>query len=122
MAGATPGAGVRLGGGPPSSTSGGAMRGLPLAAWAYVCGVIAPAVFIVVTASYAGLPWPTLAVLAVLFLPCESAPALLNTQRAVVSLSFSVGLASVVLVGPDGAALVGTSAMQSLHRGIPLVK
>jgi HD superfamily phosphohydrolase YqeK len=84
--------------------------------------VIAPAVFIVVTASYAGLPWPTLAVLAVLFLACESAPALLNTQRAVVSLSFSVGLASVVLVGSTGAALVGGVAMFSLHRGISPVK
>jgi hypothetical protein len=98
------------------------MRGLPLAAWAYVCGVAALAATLVATASYEGLQWPMLAVLAGLFLICESAPALLNTQRAVVSLSFSVGLASVVLLGPQGAALVGTAAMLSLHRGIPLVK
>jgi hypothetical protein len=98
------------------------MRGLPLAAWAYVCGVVALAAILVATASYEGLQWPMLAVLAGLFLICESAPALLNTQRAVVSLSFSVGLASVVLLGPHGAALVGTAAMLSLHRGIPLVK
>lgn len=98
------------------------MRGLPLVAWAYVCGVIVPAGVILATSSYDGLPWTTLAVLAALFLACESAPALLNTQRAVVSLSFSVGLASVVLVGPTGAALVGSVAVLSLHRGIPLVK
>ncbi|HEY7486855.1 MAG TPA: HD-GYP domain-containing protein [Streptosporangiaceae bacterium] len=98
------------------------MRGLPLAAWAYVCGVVGLAAFLVATASYEGVQWPMLAVLAGLFLICESAPALLNTQQAVVSLSFTVGLASVVLVGPDGAALVGTAAMLSLHRGIPLVK
>ena len=100
------------------------MRGLPLAAWAYVCGVIAPAGVIVAMALSPSLPWLKLAVLAALFVACESAPALLNIQRAVVSLSFSVGLASVVLVGPEGAALVGAIAMFSLHRhrGIPLVK
>jgi HD superfamily phosphohydrolase YqeK len=101
------------------------MRGLPLAAWAYVCGVIAAAAVVVVVAAhddYAKRHWPTLVVLAVLFLACESAPALLNTQWVVVSLSFSVGLASVVLVGPAGAALVGTVAVFSLHRGVRLVK
>ncbi|HEU5160650.1 MAG TPA: HD-GYP domain-containing protein [Streptosporangiaceae bacterium] len=98
------------------------MRGLPLAAWAYVCGVIASAGVIVSTALSSSLPWLKLAVLGALFLACESVPALLNIQRAVVSLSFSVGLASVVLVGPDGAALVGAVAMFSLHRGISPVK
>jgi HD superfamily phosphohydrolase YqeK len=98
------------------------MRGLPLAAWAYVCGVIATAAVVVATAFQNTLPWPTLGVLAALFLACESAPALLNIQRAVVSLSFSVGLASVVLIGPHGAALVGSVAVFSLHRGIQLVK
>jgi HD superfamily phosphohydrolase YqeK len=101
------------------------MRGLPLAAWAYICGVIASAGVIgaaAFSASQSSMPWLKLAVLAGLFLACESAPALLNIPRAVVSLSFSVGLASVVLIGPDGAALVGVVAMFSLHRGIPLVK
>jgi HD superfamily phosphohydrolase YqeK len=100
------------------------MRGLPLAAWAYVCVVVTLAAGLVAkaTASYDSLHWPMLAVLAALFLVCESAPTLLNTQRAVVSLSFTVGLASVVLLGPDGAALVGTAAVFRLHRGIPLIK
>ncbi|HEX6473384.1 MAG TPA: HD-GYP domain-containing protein [Streptosporangiaceae bacterium] len=97
------------------------MRELPLAAWAFVCGVIAAAAVIVVLAAHdseARPHWPALLVLALLFLACESAPALLNNQRAVVSLSFSVGLASVVLVGPAGAALVGTVAVFSLHRSV----
>jgi hypothetical protein len=84
--------------------------------------VITPAVVILATSPYGNMRWSALAVLACLFLACESAPALLNIQRAVVSLSFSVGLASVVLVGPAGAALVGTVAIFSLRRGISPVK
>lgn len=97
------------------------MRGLPLAAWVYVCGVAALAAFLVGTAPFEGSR-SMLAVLAVLFLICESASTVLNTQRASVSLSFTVGLASVVLLGPVGAAIVGTVAAASLNWRIPLVK
>ncbi|MBC6459297.1 HD-GYP domain-containing protein [Actinomadura sp. HBU206391] len=86
------------------------MRGLPLAAWAYVCGVAALAAVLVGTASFEGR-WPTLAVLALLFILCDSVPAVLNIERARVSLGFTVGLASVVLLGPVGAALVCLSAI-----------
>ncbi|MCW2904907.1 MAG: metal dependent phosphohydrolase, partial [Streptosporangiaceae bacterium] len=86
------------------------MRGLPLAAWAYVCGVAALAAGLVGTSSFEG-QWPTLAVLAVLHIICDSVPAVLNIERARVSLGFTVGLASVVLLGPAGAALVGFSVI-----------
>ncbi|GLZ05476.1 metal-dependent phosphohydrolase [Actinomadura sp. NBRC 104412] len=98
------------------------MRGLPLAAWAYICGVVALAAGLIATASYEGLEWRTLAVLAVLFLICDSAPALLSVERARVSLSFAASLATVVLLGPAGAALLGVCAIVTGQRLFAPVK
>ncbi|KAB2343357.1 HD-GYP domain-containing protein [Actinomadura rudentiformis] len=100
------------------------MRGLPLAAWAYVCGVIALATGLIVV-HFKPLSWTTivaLAVLAVLFLICDSAPALLNVERARVSLSFAASLASVVMLGPVGAALLGFCAVVTGQRHLATVK
>jgi HD superfamily phosphohydrolase YqeK len=101
---------------------GAALRGLPLAAWAYVCTVIALAASCIGLSSFDGIDWTTLAVLAVLSVVCESVPALLNSASARVSLSYSAGLASVVLLGPVGAALVGASAIVTGRRDIGPVK
>ncbi|MFI0357561.1 HD-GYP domain-containing protein [Actinomadura sp. 9N407] len=98
------------------------MPGLPLAAWAYVCGVVALAAGLIATSSYEGMAWPTLVVLALLFLVCDSSPALLNVERARVSLSFAASLASAVLLGPAGAALVGACAIVNAQRSISPVK
>ncbi|MER7131584.1 HD-GYP domain-containing protein [Streptosporangium saharense] len=68
------------------------------------------------------LAWSNLLVLALLFLVCESVPTLLNVKQAAVSVSFSAALAAVVLVGPQGAALVGMTAVFSVRPGLPLVK
>ncbi|GAA2425210.1 HD-GYP domain-containing protein [Actinomadura vinacea] len=92
------------------------MTELPLAARAYVCGVVALAAGLIATASYESLNWTTLVVLAVLFLICDSAPARLTVPRARVSLSFAASLASVVLLGPAGAALLGVSAIVTGQR------
>jgi HD superfamily phosphohydrolase YqeK len=92
------------------------MRGLPLAAWAYVCGVVALAAGLIGTSSFADLDWSKLAVLALLFLVCDSAPARLNIRRARVSLGFAASLASVVLLGPVGAALLGLCALVTGQR------
>ncbi|MBO2459043.1 HD-GYP domain-containing protein [Actinomadura violacea] len=92
------------------------MRGLPLAAWAYVCGVVALAAALIATSSFTGVDWTKLAVLALLFLICDSAPARLNVERARVSLSFAASLAGVVLLGPAGAALLGLSALVTGQR------
>jgi HD superfamily phosphohydrolase YqeK len=72
--------------------------------------------------SFHDLNWRTLAVLAVLFAVCESVPALLSIDQARVSLSFAAGLASVVLLGPVGAALVGASAVVMFRRDRAIVK
>jgi HD superfamily phosphohydrolase YqeK len=69
-----------------------------------------------------GIDWTTLAVLALLSVIFESAPALLNSKNASVSLSYSAGLASVVLLGPAGAAMVGASAILAWRRDLGLVK
>ncbi|TDD92185.1 HD-GYP domain-containing protein [Actinomadura darangshiensis] len=98
------------------------MRGLPLAAWAYVCGVVALAAGLIATSSFADLDWTKLAVLALLFLICDSAPARLNITRARVSLSFAASLASVVLLGPVGAALLGLCALVTGQRFFAPVK
>ncbi len=101
---------------------GAALRGLPLAAQAYVCTVVAFAASCIGLSSLGGIDWTTLAVLAVLSVVCESVPALLNSASARVSLSYSAGLASVVLLGPAGAALVGASAIVTGRRDIGPVK
>ncbi|MFC6878575.1 MULTISPECIES: HD-GYP domain-containing protein [Actinomadura] len=98
------------------------MRGLPLAAWAYVCGVAALAAGLIATSSFHELDWYKLAVLAVLFLICDSAPAQLNVERARVSLSFAASLAGVVLLGPAGAALLGLCAVVTGQRFFAPVK
>ncbi|QXJ24646.1 HD-GYP domain-containing protein [Actinomadura graeca] len=98
------------------------MRGLPPAAWAYVCGVAALAAGLIATSSFAELDWTKLAVLALLFLICDSAPARLNVERARVSLSFAASLASVVLLGPEGAALLGVCALVTGQRFFAPVK
>ncbi|WP_242901189.1 HD-GYP domain-containing protein [Actinomadura terrae] len=98
------------------------MRGLPPAAWAYVCGVAALAAGLIGTSSFARLDWTKLAVLALLFLICDSAPARLNVERARVSLSFAASLASVVLLGPAGAALLGLCALVTGQRFFAPVK
>src|SRR5690242_11815898 len=91
------------------------MRGLPRAAWALILMVITVAVILVWTGSYARMHWSTLVVLSVLFLICDSAPAQISLDRARVSLSYAVGLASAVLLGPTGAAVVGLSAIITMQ-------
>jgi HD superfamily phosphohydrolase YqeK len=98
------------------------MRGLPLAAWVYVCAVVALAASSLGLSSFGGIDWTTLAVLAALSVVCESVPALLDSVNARVSLSYSAGLAAVVLLGPVGAALVGTTAIVTGRRDIGPVK
>ncbi|RKS71757.1 HD domain-containing protein [Actinomadura pelletieri DSM 43383] len=98
------------------------MRGLPLAAWAYVSGVVALATGLIATSSFTDIDWAELAVLALLFLVCDSAPARLNVARARVSMSFAASLASVVLFGAAGAALLGICAVVTGQRFFAPVK
>ena len=98
------------------------MPGLPPAAWVYVCGVVAVAANLIATSSFEGMDWTALLVLTLVFLVCDSVPARLTVSRARVSLGYAVGLASVVLVGAAGAALLGACAVVTGQRPVPLVK
>ncbi len=98
------------------------MRGLPIAARVYAIGVIALAIGLIASSSLSGLDYRALVVLAVLFFIAESAPAKLTLKRARVSMAFSASLAAVVLLGPAGAALVGTAALATRRRGLALIK
>ncbi|WP_460365443.1 HD-GYP domain-containing protein [Actinocorallia lasiicapitis] len=75
---------------------------------------------LIATSSYEHVQWSTLCVLAALFVICDSAPVLLSIERARVSLSFSACLASVVLLGPGGAALVGACAVATWQKVAPV--
>ncbi|GAA3198478.1 HD-GYP domain-containing protein [Actinocorallia longicatena] len=75
---------------------------------------------LIATSSYEHVNWSTLCVLAALFVICDSAPVLLSIERARVSLSFSACLASVVLLGPGGAALVGACAVATWQKVAPV--
>jgi hypothetical protein len=65
----------------------------------------------------------TLVVLALLFLVCDSTPAPLTPgPGAMWSASSAATLASVVLLGPVGAAIVGTVTIFSVRRGLLLIQ
>jgi hypothetical protein len=99
------------------------MRALPRSAQVYVCAVAALAVGIVAQAATRTLDWHSVAVLAVLFAVSESTSTMLTRRTVYVSISFSVGLASVIIAGPFGAAVVASSGAFALRRGgLPLVK
>jgi HD-GYP domain-containing protein (c-di-GMP phosphodiesterase class II) len=103
-----------------------ALRGLPWPAKVYLVVLTAVALaltgYTMIIAGQFDVRWPTLLVLALLFLVCESVPTLLNVKHTAISVSFSASLAAVVLVGPEGAALVGLTAVFSVRPGLPLVK
>ncbi|GAA4393813.1 hypothetical protein GCM10023088_73600 [Actinomadura verrucosospora] len=84
--------------------------------------MVALAAGLIATSSFTDIDWTKLAVLALLFLICDSAPARLNITRARVSLSFAASLASVVLLGPVGAALLGLCALVTGQRIFAPVK
>lgn len=97
------------------------MTSLPLAGRLYVTGVMLAAAVALGFGEYGGLVWSRVAILAVLFLLCQSMPTRVASP-VLVTVSFSAGLASVVLVGPTGAGLVVLTTLFSLNRGLPLVK
>jgi HD-GYP domain-containing protein (c-di-GMP phosphodiesterase class II) len=94
------------------------LKTLSWPARSYVCAVVAAGVALIAAGPLRGISWPTLAVLALLFLICESAPAILTPRRVSWTPSTSATLASVVLLGPVGAALVGTVTAFTLRRGL----
>jgi len=80
---------------------------LSRATWLYIGAVVAAAAFLVGKGPFTGIEWTQVAVLAVLFLVCESTPTAILPSRLAWSPGYAATLASVVLVGPVGAGIVG---------------
>ena len=106
------------------------MGRLSWATWLYIAAVVGAATIIlarvpeIVPAT--GFPrgyWVICATLALLFLICDSTPTLLGERQAAWSPSSAATLAAVVLLGPFGAigaAMVGSIAVLSVRRFLPL--
>jgi HD superfamily phosphohydrolase YqeK len=91
------------------------LKGLSWPARLYVVTVTVGGAFVIAAGRFAGIAWPRFIVLALLFLICESAPAILTPRRFSWTASTSAALASVVLLGPIGAALVGTATVFAMR-------
>jgi hypothetical protein len=95
------------------------------AGWLYFAAVVAATVAVLAQALGAdpdldgavSQSW-TMAVLVLLFLICDSAPATVASRQFAWSPSSSVTLAAVVLVGPVGALVVGATSLFSARRGL----
>jgi HD domain len=90
------------------------------AAWIYIGAVVIAAASILAP-RFSDRPlspswWTELGVLMLLFLICDSTPTPLAARQAAWSPSSSATLAAVVLLGPIGAALVGSVSLISLRR------
>jgi hypothetical protein len=88
----------------------------------YLAGIVVLAgAAIFVSAPRAASPWQwwgIYAILAFLFLICDSTPVSLSAGRSAWSPSSAATLAAVVLLGAAGAALVGAVAIVSIRRGM----
>jgi HD superfamily phosphohydrolase YqeK len=80
--------------------------------------VVAAAALLIARGPFSGISWYTLSVLALLYLVCDSTPAPLMPRRAAWSPNTSATLASVVLLGPVGAAIIGAVSALSARRGL----
>ena len=95
------------------------MRRLSRTVWIYVAVVVLAACIQIARGPFGGLSWWfKLAVLALLFLVCDSTPTSLTRRWSQWSPSTSATLAAVVLLGPVGAAIVGAVSVVSMRRGL----
>ena len=90
--------------------------------WVYVVAVVVTAAVLIARGPLGSIDWLMLAVLAILFLVCESSSAPGGPRQFTWSPSYAATLASVVLLGPVGAAIVGTVAALRLRRGLLVVQ
>ena len=94
------------------------MRRLSRTAWLYIAVVVVAASVQVARGPFSKISWFQLSVLALLFLVCDSTPTPLMPRKSAWSPSSSATLASVVLLGPVGAAIVGAVSVLSARRGL----
>jgi len=91
---------------------------LSRATWLYIGVIVIAAAIVTGYGPHRDVAWSRLAVLAVLFLVCESTPTAILPRQVAWSPGYAATLASVVLVGPWGAAIVGLVSAFSLRRGL----
>ncbi len=100
------------------------MGRLSLGSWLYFAAIVAVASVIIAIAPTGTADktwWACYAVLALLFLICDSTPTPLAARQSAWSPSSAATLAAVVLLhGGFGAAMVGASAVLTLRRQVPL--
>ena len=94
------------------------MGRLSRATWLYIGVIVIAAAIVTGYGPHRDVAWSRLAVLAVLFLVCESTPTAILPRQVAWSPGYAATLASVVLVGPWGAAIVGLVSAFSLRRGL----
>lgn len=100
----------------------GAPPRLSPAGWLYGYAVVVGALGVLVYALASVVRWNdpsrfgTLAVLALLFLVCDSSPTTLTARQSEWSPSSAAALAAVVLLGPAGAVAVGATSLLAVHR------
>jgi HD domain len=99
----------------------------PPVVWLYIAAVVGAASFVFVRGFVIGHSWQWLSgrldillVLSLLFMVCESSPTTLTSRQSSFAPSSSAALAAVVLLGPVGAALVGTTTLLSVRRWVNL--
>jgi hypothetical protein len=90
---------------------------LSRAALLYIGAVVVSAVVLVARGPFAGLRWQYVVFLGILVIVSESRATQLRKGQLTWSSSSAAMLASVVLVGPVGAAIVGACTALGLRRG-----
>ena len=98
------------------------MGKLSRGAWIYIGAVIAAAVFVVARGPFAGIRWDQVVALGLLLVACESTATLLNSRSLAWSANSTASLASVILVGPVGAAIVGGCTLFGIRRSPSLAQ
>src|SRR5579875_243616 len=101
------------------------MRRLSWTTWVYLAAIVATAAAAAAIvarppSASSGSWWAIYAVLALLFLICDSTPIPLASRHSAWSPSSAATLAAVVLLGSVGAAMVGAAAVVTARRRVPL--
>jgi HD domain-containing protein len=95
---------------------------LPWTARLYIGVMMIAGALVTLIGPLRSIAWPTLVVLAVLYLICEASAVPINPRRHRWSAGSSVILAAVVLLGPGGAAILGAAAAFNTRRDLHAVQ
>ncbi len=87
------------------------MKGLPLAARAFIGAVVAAALTVLVLALFHPVNVAWAVVLTVMFAALESRMPMVSGSNVYLGMGFPIGLASYIILGPWGAAFVGAGSV-----------